>query len=200
MHDRVHDRGTESRGDRIRARGLHLRSLRHGVFGVADVVEFLRASKENPAAVCLPETTGYWLPRPVEYKRGRPKYGRCDELQLCAQALCLEEMLGVSIVSGDLYYGRTRRRNTVRFDENLRKKTGESISELHRLLASSALPAAEPGPKCKRCSLRDDCFPSVVNRACSAEKYVTTNLWGGSGRLSRASKASSVSRAKGTRE
>ncbi|HBA53049.1 MAG TPA: CRISPR-associated protein Cas4, partial [Syntrophorhabdus aromaticivorans] len=97
-HERVHEAGDESRGAVRITRGLPLRSLRLGLVGVADVVEFHKTKQ------------GFWQPFPVEYKRGKPKPDNCDAVQLCAQAICLEEMLDVAVPQGALFYGRTRRR------------------------------------------------------------------------------------------
>lgn len=103
LHNRAHDGPPESRPGLRIARGLRLRSLRLGLSGQADVVEFYPA----PDGIALPGETGLWRPFPVEYKRGRPKAGRCDEVQLCAQALCLEEMFARPIPSGALFYWET---------------------------------------------------------------------------------------------
>lgn len=122
MHEKVHEEGLESRGDTRIARAVRLCSRELGLIGVADVIEFHRVRKEDkreqsPDAVRLDGVTGWWSPFPVEYKRGKPKADDCDEVQVCAQGLCLEEMLGVSIPSGALFYGRPRRRTDVAFDE-----------------------------------------------------------------------------------
>ena len=114
MHERVHEEQRESRGNVRIEYGIPLRSLRLGLIGKADVVEFHRIGK------------GVWQPFPVEYKRGKPKLDHCDMIQLCAQAICLEEMLLVSIPHGAIFYGRTRRRFDVTFDDALRKETEEA--------------------------------------------------------------------------
>jgi len=98
-----------------------VRSLRLGLAGKADVVEFHRVGTKEAGAP-LPNMEGYWLPFPVEHKRGRPKTDLCDEIQLCAQALCLEEMLAVHIPAGALFYGTPRRRSEVTFDAVLRRE------------------------------------------------------------------------------
>ena len=98
MHEKVHEEQRESRGAVRIECGIPLRSLRLGLIGKADVVEFHRIGK------------GVWQPFPVEYKRGKPKPDHCDKVQLCAQAMCLEEMLSVPVPEGALFYGRTRRR------------------------------------------------------------------------------------------
>ena len=114
MHERVHEEGSEMRAGVRIERGVSLRSLRLGLIGKADVVEFHR--RED----------GIWRPFPVEYKRGKPKPDHCDKIQLCAQALCLEEMIQAEIPGGALFYGQTRRRLDVVFDNNLRRETEEA--------------------------------------------------------------------------
>src|ERR1700693_673793 len=106
LHERVHEAGTEARPGVVIARGLYLQSLRLGLTGQADVVEF----HQSEAGVELPGRKGWWRSFPVEYKRGRPKANSCDEVQLCAQTLCLEEMFGTAIESGAFFYGMNRRR------------------------------------------------------------------------------------------
>src|SRR5512137_2256727 len=101
MHERVHEQDRESRGNVRIEYGLPLRSLRLGLIGKADVVEFLRLANSK------------WQPFPVEYKRGKPKLDHCDAIQICAQAVCLEEMLSVAVPKGAIFYGRTRRRADV---------------------------------------------------------------------------------------
>ena len=108
LHERVHDTATESRPGVVVARGLRLQSRQLGLTGQADVVEFHRIGDGDAGGVQLPEREGWWRPFPVEYKRGRPKANACDEVQLCAQALCLEEMFSVAIRSGALFYGTSR--------------------------------------------------------------------------------------------
>jgi CRISPR-associated exonuclease Cas4 len=111
----------ELRHDLLVTRGLPIHSFRLGLSGQADVVEFSRASAiELPGSTELKGRTGWWKPQPIEYKRGRAKRNACDRVQLCAQALCLEEMFKVSIAEGELFYGTNRRRTMVRFGSDLR--------------------------------------------------------------------------------
>ena len=112
LHDRTHEAGTESRGDIRIARGLRLRSLTLGLSGMADVVEFHRVA-DGEAGAELPRTRGRWRPFPVEYKRGILRHEQAYEVQLCAQAMCLEEMLGTAVPAGSLFYGLSRRRQDV---------------------------------------------------------------------------------------
>ena len=130
LHERP-DRGdTETRGRIRTARGVALRSLRLGLIGKADVVEFYH----NPATGVLVGVL------PVEYKRGRPKRDNSDRVQLCAQALCLEEMTRLSIPAGALFYGAPRRRTDVSFDQELRATTEQAARRLHEMIAGGVTP------------------------------------------------------------
>ena len=161
MHDKVHDEQRESRGAVRIEYGIPLRSLRLGVIGKADVVEFHRAGK------------GVWRPFPVEHKRGKPKSDHCDKVQLCAQALCLEEMLSVPVPEGALFYGRTRRRLDVLFDEGLRRETEEAAEKARRLIASGMTPAPVYARRCESCSLIGECLPKKMEKKPSVKKYLS---------------------------
>lgn len=170
----------EVRGDLVILRGLPLRSLRLGLSGRADVVELHRVeSRRSPAdqtedefSASFPGLQGRWTPFPVEYKRGRPKRNRCDEVQLCAQALCLEEMLGIRLAEGALFYGKSRRRHAVAFDADLRSFTEAASSKLHELLGAGRTPTAIPEPKCRSCSLLHVCLPETGRPGASARRYL----------------------------
>jgi len=191
LHQRVHQQGDETRGDVHVARGVPLRSLRLGLSAKADVVEYHRieqptnspvrehvipnAEHPAPSGVRLPGLPGLWRPFPVEYKRGRPKRGHPDLVQVCAQALCLEEMHRVAVPRGALFYGATRRRLEVEFDEALRRETEDAARRLHSLVASRETPKPQFGPKCKRCSLADLCLPRAGSGR-SAARYLRSAL------------------------
>jgi CRISPR-associated exonuclease Cas4 len=136
-------RATEEGAHRA-VRGLWLRSVRLRLVGVADLVEF------------RPQ------PYPVEYKRGKRRRWDNDEVQLCAQALCLEEMLSVSVPAGAVFHVRSGRRREVAFDGSLRRVTEEAVVRLHALITSAATPPPVPHPKCKQCSLYELCLPELV--------------------------------------
>lgn len=194
LHERADASGVEVRGDLRIVRGLRIQSRRLGLAGIADVVEFRRLADATvagsaTAALCqlnippgqditptdgvsLPSVPGRWLPMPVEYKHGRPKAGRCDEVQLCAQALCLEEMLGVKITEAALYYGQTRRRHVVALDAALRAETEALAARMHVLERSGKTPPPEPGPKCRNCSLVELCKPESIASKGRASSYV----------------------------
>lgn len=162
MHERVHSDESETRGDIRIVRGLPLVSKRLGLSGIADVVEFHRDAE---ATLRLPGRSGTWRAYPVEYKRGKRKKGSHDEVQLCAQAICLEEMLDVAIQEGSLYYGKTRSRTVVSFGESLRNETERLAREFHRLMQSGVTPSPSVGGQCKSCSLSDECMPDLSGRA-----------------------------------
>ncbi len=175
LHDKVHEDGdrTESRGDVRIARGLPLRSLRLGLSGVADVVEFHRVSE---GGISLTAAKGLWKPFPVEYKRGRPKRDRCDEVQVCAQAICLEEMLGVDVPAGALFYGTTHHRFDVSFDGELRAETEQTALRLHELIRNRITPPAIYESKCDRCSLKEVCTPEITAKYHSAKSYLDSAI------------------------
>lgn len=160
MHERVDQTGRESRRDVRLEYGVPLRCLKLGLIGKADMVEFHR------------QDDGAWLPYPVEYKRGKAKKENWDKVQLCAQAICLEEMLGADIPEGALFYGKNRRRQIVVFDEPLRGETAQTATRLHGLINAGLTPAAIYGPKCETCSLLDLCLPKIANHKQSVEKYL----------------------------
>ena len=153
MHDKVDTSNRESRGNILIEYSVPIRSLRLGVIGKADVVEFHKMEDRT------------WLPFPVEYKRGKPKMDDCDKVQLCAQAICLEEMLNVDIKAGALFYGQTRRREDVVFDEKLRLETEDAAKKVHALIESGMTPKPEYSKKCKKCSLYELCMPKVSRKA-----------------------------------
>jgi len=163
LHERVDDGLFESRGDVLIARSLHVASERLGVYGIVDVVEFHALAEGEPAddAVRLPGRRGLWKPRPVEYKRGRPKADDWDRIQLCAQAMCLEDMFGVRVPEGWLYYGETRHRHPVRFDDELRRRVVELFSLMHEWFEHGYTPPPVRTPKCRNCSLKDICLPKL---------------------------------------
>jgi CRISPR-associated exonuclease Cas4 len=163
MHERVHDEWRESRGDIYIEYGVSLRSLRLGLIGKADVVEYHRNTEGLGSS---------WIPFPVEYKRGRPKKDDSDKVQLCAQALCLEEMLGVSINKGALFYGKTRRRVDVRFDDTLRRTTESAAQRVHDLVDAGETPNPSYSKKCDNCSLINICLPKNVGKRKSVKKYI----------------------------
>lgn len=154
LHERADSGKSVSRGEIKTVTGLLLSSRELGLSGKADVVEFHRKGE-------------LWRPFPVEYKRGRPKKHGADKVQLCAQALCLEEMLGLSVPEGALFYGATRRRQSINFDDSLRNLTIQTARDVHDLLQAGRLPAPRQGETCAACSLAGACLP-CLNRGRAA--------------------------------
>ncbi len=178
LHDRAHESGPESRGDLRIVRGLRLHSRSMGLTGQADVVELHAADDGTPPGqrACLPAIDGVWSVVPVEYKRGQPKENDCDRVQLCAQAMCLEEMVGASIPRGALYYGQPRRREGVDLDEPLRELVRDTARRLHELVRSGIVPPAEPSAKCVSCSLAEQCMPKSAGQGRSARNYLKRQI------------------------
>lgn len=165
LHERIDDAAaSEVRGSVRIARSVWLRSLVLGVVGKADVVEF---HKTEASGVKLEGISGLWLPFPVEYKRGHLRHEHSFEIQLCAQALCLEEMLGGHIPVSAIFYGKTRRRMDIVFDEKLRLETEDAARKVHELIESGMTPKAEYSIKCKKCSLYELCMPKVSRKVSS---------------------------------
>ena len=161
MHRRAHDcTARERRGDTLILRSLAVASPTLGLSGQCDVVE-LRA---DPAGVPLYGQEGLWLPYPVEYKRGRPKAHDADQLQLCAQAICLEEMLCCHIPEGALFYGETHRRTVVPLTDALRQRVADLTQEMHQLFARGHTPKVKPGRSCSACSLKELCLPALLRK------------------------------------
>lgn len=167
MHEQVHATGGETQGHVRLVQALPLRSLRLGLAGQADLVE-LDYGDKKPDLRRVPVSAF-----PVEYKRGRPKAHDADLVQLAAQALCLEEMLGITVARGAIFYGKRKRRTGVEFTPGLRRKTEERARELHAMVAAGRTPAAEYDPaKCDACSLQNVCLPRVTDQSRSARAYL----------------------------
>lgn len=173
LHEKVDSGAGETRTTVKTVRSLRLRSSALGLVGKADVVQFrLLDEAFEGVGVRLPRTQGLWAPAPVEYKRGRPKPDLSDKVQLCAQAICLEEMLGVRVASGALFYWRTRRRLTVEFDDELRAAVSAAAHRLHEIVSAGITPKAQRLPKCDRCSLLSICMPEAMDPERSVARYM----------------------------
>lgn len=172
MHENAHDQGfRESRGDVLIVRGLAVHSAQLGISGQCDVVEFHR----DPDGISLQGREGLWRPYPIEYKRGRPKEGQEDRSQLCAQAMCLEEMLCCAVREGAVYYGETRHRVVVQLDQDLRDQVRSSLTEMHELYKKRYTPKVKPSKACNVCSLKDLCLPKLM-RAKRVSDYLTSAM------------------------
>jgi len=172
MHERVHDAGfTESRGSTLLSRAMPVRSQHLRITGECDMVELHR----NADGIPIHGRDGLWTLYPVEYKRGKPDERGADELQLCAQALCLEEMFVTDIPEGAIYYGETRRRLKVSLTEDLRQQVRDLLQEMHLLFARGYTPKAKITRACKSCSMVDICQP-ILSKQPSALEYVHRKL------------------------
>lgn len=159
MHERV-DGGRPDRRAGVRTvRGLVLRSFAHGLAGKADAVEFHGE-----------------VPYPVEYKRGRPKAHRADEVQLCAQALCLEEMFGHPVPEGALFYGQSRKRTVVAFDAELRALTAQVAADCRTMIARGQTPPPVDMPACLRCSLAETCRPARLEKPPAIRRWLLRQI------------------------
>ena len=174
LHEKAHDsRLGEKRGDTLISRGLPVSSRELGVSGVCDVVEF----SADDQGVALAGRAGKWQPCPVEYKRGSSKTNDADRLQLCCQAMCLEEMLVCRrIDTAFLYYGETRRREAVALIDSLRRNVADMLQEMHRLFRQQHTPHVKPAKHCNACSLKTVCMPALLGRTGSAACYIRDRM------------------------
>ncbi len=169
LHEKVDDPHSKYSCESIIVwRSVNLISYRLGLTGRADVIEF----KRSDTGICLPDKEGKWLPYPVEYKRGKPKPDERDEVQLCAQAICIEEMFRTKLEEGCLFYGEIRRRTIVRFTKKLRKQVTDYAEEMHHLFQNAITPLPVYKPHCKSCSLFDICLPQSINCKISVNSYL----------------------------
>lgn len=172
MHKRCHDDSLhEKRGDRLIVRGMRVVSHRLRMSGICDVVEF----RSDPDGIPLQGQNGLWMPMPVEYKHGSPKTHDADRLQLCAQAMALEEMLVCTIPCGALFYAEPHRRELVDLTPELRQKTLDMALEMNAYFTRGHTPKAKPSRHCSACSLKELCLPALVRRPDPAA-YIQTHL------------------------
>lgn len=172
MHQKVHDESkSESRGDILTIRGMRVKSDYLEVVGICDAVEFYR----DEEGIELFGRKGKWRPRPIEYKRGKPKSGDEDKAQLCGQAMCLEEMLSCKIEAGDIFYGEPHRRLEVLFTEELRNTVKKALQEMNHYYKQGFTPKVKVTGKCSSCSLRNICLPNIQENR-SVESYLKSYL------------------------
>ena len=160
QHEKVHGGAAESRKTIKTERNLKIASALLGVTGCTDAVEFYSDGKIIP----------------IEYKHGKPKENTSDEVQLCAQVICLEEMLECTIDDGALFYFKIRRRIPVPITDELRKETIELAERFHRFVADGKTPATVYSKKCESCSFIDECFPESAGKNKSAVDYIRRRL------------------------
>jgi CRISPR-associated exonuclease Cas4 len=163
LHEKVDTDTYETRGTLKTVRGLRIHSTRLGIVGRADVVEFRKSTDPDGSPDVMP----------VEFKAGQPKENVSDKVQLCAQALCLEEMMNTQIKCGAFFYGKIRRRVQVEIDDGLREQTEEIIAAVHEIVSQKQVPAARYEKKCRNCSLADICMPKAMNEQ-KLLKYIET--------------------------
>lgn len=175
MHKKAHDESAfEKRGNLLTVRGLRISSRSLGLSGQCDVVEF----HQDENGIDLFGYEGKWNIVPVEYKQGTVKENNADELQLCAQAVCLEEMFQMDIPEGFLYYGENRRRHQVEFTSELRSEVERTADKMHEMFRRGHTPGAKPSKQCKSCSLENLCLPKL-QKSGDVRKYIEKNIYGG---------------------
>ncbi len=162
-------------GNHISLRSVSVASHQLGLYGVTDVVE-LHPAEDDSNAITHPRYPGLWLPYPVEYKHGKPKKHEEDEVQLAAQAICLEEQYGIKIDYGAIFYAEIRHRVEVPISDSLRVMVVECARRMHEIYSSGRLPAIERGKYCEKCSLNNICMPESAD--CSkVSHYLKKNLY-----------------------
>ena len=163
---------SEVREGVVITRSMPVASYRLGLFGICDVVEF----HPSPEGISIPGRKGTYRPASVEYKRGKEKKNPVDEVQLCAQTICLEEMLSVVIPHGYLYYGEIRHRIEIAMTEELRGLVAKMAEEMHAYFERGYTPRVKPSKACRSCSLEDICLPSLQENAITASDYIRTQI------------------------
>ncbi|MBQ8231196.1 MAG: CRISPR-associated protein Cas4 [Lachnospiraceae bacterium] len=172
LHEKAHNPDLrEKRGELIITRGIKVFSANLGISGECDVLEFRKSDK----GISLHGYEGLWQPYPVEYKRGTPATGEGNILQLCAQAMCLEEMLCCEIKEGALFYGEIRRRDTIQFTEELRQQVKDYLKEMHDYYKKGYTPKVKTGKACNACSLKEICVPKLT-KAKSVKTYLQKKM------------------------
>ena len=172
FHENAHNGAfSETRNGILIRRGLSVFSRTMGISGICDIVEF-HPSEEG---ISISKDSKRYLPFPIEYKRGEPKQYQADDLQLCAQAMCLEEMLLCKIEKGYLFYGETRRREVVEITEDLRNAVKDIFEEMHQYYNRGYTPKVKTGKMCNSCSLKELCLPKL-NKQVSVKHYIDQML------------------------
>lgn len=168
LHEATAEPGHQvRRGVRV-VTAMPLASARLGVSGIADLIELYPSNNGDDEC---------WQPYPVEYKRGKPKAHRADEVQLCAQAMCLEEMFDTTVAEGALFYGKTRRRLAVPFDDELRTLTADIAHNTRALIASGRTPKPVfERRKCSACSLVELCRPKRLGREVNVVRWLSRHI------------------------
>lgn len=172
MHKRAHDETLfEKRGNTLIAHGIRVSSSLLGIVGQCDIVEF----HKNSDGITLKKYPGLWNVCPVEYKHGKEKIGDEDRLQLCAQAICLEEILLTNVSYGFLYYGQDKQREKVEFTDALKDKLKEVCLQMHIAYSKGITPKAQISKKCNSCSLKEICLPQLCKKR-NVTQYIDDEL------------------------
>lgn len=173
LHRRVDDPyAMEYDSGTVTLRSVPVKSYKLGFFGITDLLELYPLKDNSAKAFTISRYPGRWQVLPIEYKHGRAKSNDIDEVQLCAQAMCLEEMYDIEIPRGALFYGQTRRRLSVTLNDALRKRVAELSSTMHLLFSSGDIPDAKAEKKCKSCSLQNLCMAQDLRHATSVKEYL----------------------------
>lgn len=161
LHEKVDDPFTrEKRGDTLYVRAMPIHSRVLGISGICDMVEFTKSDE----GISLQGEKGKFIPKPIEYKRGKPKNHDADIMQLTAQVMCLEEMLSIKIEEASFYYHEVRRREPRQITEEMREKVVDMTNEMHQYYRRRFTPRVKTGKHCNNCSLRHKCMPNLLER------------------------------------
>lgn len=175
LHKRVDDPYfNEKRGDVHISRSVPIFSDRLNLNGVADIVEFIKKEK----GIELPHKKDRWQINLVEYKNGKPEKSQADNFQLCAQALCLEEMFHTTIESGDIFYGKIRRRVKVELTDHLKEQVSTQVGNMKTLLKNQKIPVRDEAQNCSLCSLLDVCIPSAFGKQKKVQEHIAMLMKG----------------------
>lgn len=176
LHKHVDDAAYRQKcGDYITLRSVSIASHELGLYGFSDAIE-LHPTDDEENCITHPKYPGRWLPYLIEYKHGRPKKNEVDEVQLAAQAMCLEEQYGIHVSLGAFFYYEIRHRVEVEITEHLREIVRHCAVEMHRVFQSGRLPTIQYGNYCDRCSLNNFCMPRTANQP-AASTYLKRNLY-----------------------
>ena len=161
-------------GDYITLRSVNIASKELGLYGISDAIELL-PSEDVTDTIQHPKYPGHWIPVPVEYKHGKPKKNEVDEVQLAAQAMCLEEMYSINVAFGFFFYGEIRHRVEVEITPRLRNIVRECAKEMHNIFQSRHIPLVSKGKQCDNCSMINICLPEI-NECGDVSTYLNNNL------------------------
>lgn len=175
FHERVDNPlFSEKRGDLHISRSVPIYSDVMNLYGVADIIEFIK----DDSGIKIHGKRERWRINPVEYKNGKPEKSNADNFQLCAQALCLEEMFNTNIEHGDIYYGKIKRRVTVDFTNELRSDVKEQVKNMKELLEQQLLPPKPKNQNCSLCSLENVCIPTIIRNQTSVKDRIAAIVKG----------------------